>query len=504
MRKIFYIIGKIFFPIRKGFSLIGKLFSLISQIFFFMGKVFSIISQNFSIRKIFSIIKSSIIHMEYIPEEVIKTKNIKLGLRNEDGSGVVVGITAKGSVLGYVYETDESNKKVKKPAEGKLLYCGSDIKDIINTLQTENRFGFEETVFLLLTEQLPTKEELQMFSEDMRKRRKLSSPELSIIIGESNYSGCMQLLHNTVSHLGRCDETADSTNITDIMLQCINLIAKCHNIVAKSYNVLRFLSDGDLLFLRPKEDLHTAENFLYMLKGYVPDVEDALMLDKVLILHAEHGGGNNSTFTVRTVSSSGANTYMAIAAGIASLSGHFMGKATEAVPEMIDSIIAKKSNYKNITNANIRDYLKEYIKAQKKQTPHNLMGVEHAVPGFGHAVYTLSDPRSVILKDLACSFARQKGFEKEFEIYEKVEKVAVELLSSMNSSPICSNVDYYSTLIYKMLDIPKELFTSIFAMSRIVGWSAHRIEQLKYSKIIRPAYLSTHEEENQFISIGNR
>ena len=506
MRKFFIIISKIFFPIRKGFSLIGGLFSLISQIFFFMGNVFSIISQNFSIRKIFSIIKSSIIHMEYIPEDVIKTKNIKLGLRNEDGSGVVVGITAKGSVLGYVYESDESNPtiKVKKPAEGRLFYCGIDVKDIINALVAENRFGFEETVFLLLAEQLPTKEELEMFSEDMRKRRKLSSQELSIIIGESNHSGCIQLLHNAVSHLGRCDETADSANITDIMLQCINLIAKCPNIVAKSHNVLRFLSDGDLLFLRPKEDLSTAENFLYMLKGTVPDREDALMLDKILILHAEHGGGNNSTFTVRTISSSGANTYMAIAAGIASLSGYFMSRATEVVPDMIDSIISKKSKYKNITDANIREYLKEYINIQRKQKPYSSTGFEHAIPGFGHPIYTISDPRSVILKDLVYSFAKKKGFEKEYAIYERIERIAVKLLSSKNSFPVCSNVDYYTALVYKMLDIPKELFTSIFAMSRIVGWSAHRIEQLKYTKIIRPAYLSTHEEENQFISIENR
>jgi citrate synthase len=241
-----------------------------------------------------------------------------------------------------------------------------------------------------------------------------------------------------------------------------------------------------------------------MLKGYLPDRDDALMLDKVLILHAEHGGGNNSTFTVRTVSSSGANTYMAIAAGIASLSGYFMGGAAEAVLDMIDSIKTKKSKYKNITDANIHDYLKEYIDIKKKQRPYDLMGFEHALPGFGHAVYTISDPRSVILKDLACSFAQKKGFLRDYEMYERIERIAVELLSSMNSSPVCSNVDYYSALIYKMLDIPKELFTPIFAMSRIVGWSAHRIEQLKYTKIIRPAYLSTYDEENQFISIENR
>ena len=338
MEKFFSILNKIFLFIRRSFSLIGEVFALISKIFFFIGNIFSIISQNFSIRKIFFIIKSSILLIKNIPDEVIKAKNIKLGLRNEDGSGVIVGITAKGNISGYTYENDESNPstKIKKPTEGKLTYCGIDIKDIINTLKTENRFGFEETVFLLLAEQLPTKEELEMFTKNLAKLRSLSTAELSIIIGESNYSGCMQLLHNTVSHLSRCDETADSVDITDIMLQCINLIAKCSNIVAKSYNALHFLTNEDLIFLRPREDLLTAENFLYMLKGDVPDKEDALMLDKILILHAEHGGGNNSTFTVRTVSSSGANTYMAISAGIASLSGYYMGGASEAVLDMID------------------------------------------------------------------------------------------------------------------------------------------------------------------------
>ncbi len=438
-----------------------------------------------------------------IPEEIIRAKNVKVGLRNEDGSGVLAGITTKGIVTGYRIEQDEADPDLKKkvPVEGKLTYCGYDVKEIVESLTREERFGFEEVVFLLLSGRLPEKSELKIFSKELVKRRRLTRAERTVVMEDVPDYNQMYVLHSAVSHLGRCDASSDSVEIIDVTKQCINLIAKIPNIIANAWNVVGFFSTGDLKIHRPRNELSTAENFLYMLNGVLPTKREALLFDKLLILHAEHGGGNNSTFTVRTVSSSGANTYMALASGVASLSGYLMGGADESVVDMIDELIFRGGSP---SDSDIKEYLLSYIERKKSLRPSEMMGFEHVIPGFGHAVYTISDPRSVILREMASSYAEEKGLLTELDLYRRVEKIAVQLLSEMNSAPVCSNVDFYSGFLYRLLGIPKELFTPIFAMARMVGWSAHRIEQLIQAKIIRPAYISSSDSENEFVPMADR
>jgi citrate synthase len=426
-----------------------------------------------------------------ISPQLVKEKDVKLGLRNLDGTGVVVGISNKGLVVGY--EKNGEGRKV--PVEGRLYYCNHDIKSIINEMSGRESFGFEEVTYLLLTGQLPTQKDLEAFSSALAQRRNLSRQERSVIMEEAQNENQMYALHSVISHLARCDSNPDSTDLKDVSRQCIDLIAKFPTIVAYNYNVSRFHSGEDLKILRPREDLSAAGNFLYMLKGYEPDREETHLFDIALILHAEHGGGNNSTFTVRTVSSSGANTYMAISAGISSLSGHLHGGANESVIRMMKDLKLHVRDWSD--DKAIEKYLADVFEGRANDRSGKIYGL-------GHAVYTLSDPRAVILRDYAREFSARKGAGDEFALLEKVDRIASKMLSERKGVPIQTNVDFYSGFIYSLMGIPQELYTPIFAMARVAGWSAHRLEQIVQGKIMRPAYIAPDNLEKAYTSIANR
>lgn len=429
--------------------------------------------------------------------EVIREKDIKLGLRNPDGTGVVVGITGKGMVIGYdkILLDNDKKKYQIKPAEGRLYYCGYDVEKLVKRIEEENRYGFEEIAYLLLTGELPLKEDLDNFTAELAKRRVLSKQERRSVMEEIQNENQMYGLHSMISHISRLDTKADSRDIKEITRQCVDLIAKAPTFVAYNYCNLRFLKDGSFRILKPDPDLSMAQNFLYLLQGTVPDDYEAHLFDICLILHAEHGGGNNSTFSVRTVSSSGANTYMAIAAGIASLSGQFHGGANEFVMTMMKGL---KKNVKDWdSDKQIKNYLTKILDKKVGDKSGKIFGL-------GHAVYTLSDPRAKILKAHAEKLSKMKNLYDEYLLYDKVEKIGSALLSERKNSQINANVDFYSGFLYKMLGIPEALFTPIFAMSRMVGWSAHRLEQIIQGKIIRPAYIPVKMEEKEYISISER
>lgn len=434
---------------------------------------------------------------DMLTPDIIKEKDVKIGLRNADGSGVVVGMTTKGRVVGYKVARKEKGKESGGlvPVEGKLYYCGYDVIKMVEQLEKEKRFGFEETAYLLLTGELPGKSDLNSFAEELARRRALSKAERRIIMEEVQNDNQMYALHSAVSHMSRFDANPDSIDIKDVSRQCINLIAKLPTVVATNYNVVRFSKGADLTILRPRPELSTAENFLYLIKGHKPDDYEARLFDISLVLHAEHGGGNNSTFSVRTVSSSGANTYMAVAAGLASLSGHLHGGANEHVMLMM------KDLKKNVKDWESEKQVRAYLQKVFEKKANDRTG---KIYGFGHAVYTLSDPRAVILKKHAEKFAAMKGATDEFKLYDLVQRIATELLSERKGAQINANVDFYSGFINKLLGIPRELFTPIFAMARVVGWSAHRLEQIIQGKIMRPTYISSYTEEKEYMGIRER
>jgi len=418
-----------------------------------------------------------------ISPEIIREKEIKLGLRNPDGTGVIVGITTKGRVIGYEIEKDSNNPSQKKviPVDGKLYYCGYDVSDIVESHERNRTFGFEEVVYLLLTGVLPDRHDLEKFSNELHRRSRLTNLERRIIIDEVENSNQMYALHSVISHLSRCDKHPDTMDISKVSDQCINIIAKAPVFVANNYNVYKFRKGEDLRIARSKENLSMAENFLHILRGTMPDREEALILDACLIMHAEHGGGNNSTFTVRTVSSSGANTYMAIAAGVASLSGQFHGGANESVMYMMKQCQKEVKDWSN--EKQIRQFLTKVLDGKAADGSGKIYGM-------GHAVYTLSDPRTKILRRYAQNLAEKYGKQDLFNLFAMVEKIGPALVEERKGNRVCVNVDFYSGLVYKLMGIPDALFTPIFAMARTAGWSAHRIEQIIQGKIIRPAYIS--------------
>jgi len=447
--------------------------------------------------KILKKIEKLTLEHDYISPEIIKEKDIKLGLRNQDGTGVVVGITTKGRVIGYEIVPDEKDpsKKVKKPIDGKLYYCGYDVEEIIDYNERKKRFGFEEVVYLLLTNVLPSKSDLEIFSDELHRRSKLSNMERSIIIGEVENFNQMYALHSVISHLSRCDKDPDTRDFSKITEQCINIIAKAPVIVANNYSIYKFRKGDDLRILRSREDLAMAENFLFLLSGKMPERDEALIFDACLIMHAEHGGGNNSTFTVRTVSSSGANTYMALAAGVASLSGQFHGGANESVMYMMKQCQREVKDWSS--EVQVRKYLEKVL--DKKAADGR-----GKIYGLGHAVYTLSDPRTKILKKYARYLAEKNNKLELFNLFELVEKIGPKLLEERKGNPVCVNVDFYSGLVYKLLGIPEALYTPIFAMARTAGWSAHRLEQIVQGKIIRPAYIPPNNQIHKYIDIDER
>ncbi len=433
-------------------------------------------------QNVLKIIQKLALEHDKIPLELVRGKNIKLGLRNEDGTGVFVGITSKGQVIGYKKEIGGDGTEVKIDLDGELYYSGYNIKDLVRHQQREGRFGFEETTYLLLTSELPTQENLAVFTKELSRRRHLPGEAKKIILNRPPHDDQMGSLHTIVSAMHLFDNNPNSTDIKDLSRQCIDLIARFPTIVAYNYHASANHGKKKPELLEPVEEYSHAENFLYMLHGKKPDRMTANLFDMMLVLHAEHGGGNNSTFTVRTVSSSGANSYMAICSGIASLSGHLHGGANEAVEGMMDYIKATVKDW------NDDDELSSCLEKILDKKTNDKSG---KIYGIGHAVYTLSDPRAVILEKKAEEIAKKNGMGKEFALHRNVARLAPRIILEKKGKVAAANVDFYSGFVYRSMGIPKELFTPIFAMSRVAGWSAHRIEEIIQGRLMRPSYFSS-------------
>ncbi len=416
--------------------------------------------------------------------DLFRKLDVKRGLRNEDGTGVLVGLTNIGNVVGYERNADGS----LTPIEGKLFFRGYEVKDLVRAIEKENRFGFEEIAFLLLSGRLPDKEELESFKDLIFSNMPLEHQTILHII-ELEGNDIMNILSRSVMEFYTFDENPDDTSRDNLMRQSIELVSKFPTIIAYAYNMYRHKEHGRSLHIRDaKPGLSVAENFLWMLKGADYTPLDAKVLDLLLILHSEHGGGNNSTFTVRVTSSTGTDTYSSIAAGIGSLKGPKHGGANLKVCDMFAFLKDAVSNWSD------ENEIEKVIRQINSKQVFDKSGL---VYGIGHAVYTKSDPRTVLLKEMGRKLAIEKGRKDEFDFLERIEKVAIRVISEcFPGKCFCSNVDFYSGFVYDCIGIPREIFTPIFAMARIVGWCAHRNEELNFEarRIIRPAYRCVTDE----------
>lgn len=413
--------------------------------------------------------------------------SVKRGLRNTDGSGVLVGLTRVGEVHGYVLDDGE-----KKPDVGNLRYRGISVSEIVNGCTMENRFGFEETIYLILFGRLPNRDELNEFTSYLNACRPLPKNFTEDMILKAPSTNIMNKLARSVLAEYSYDENPDDTSLENMLRQSIELIARFPVFIAHAYMAKSHYFDGKSLVIHlPQPNLSTAENFLYMMRPDHSYTEtEAKVLDLTLILHAEHGGGNNSAFTTHVVSSSGTDTYSAISAAIGSLKGPRHGGANAKVMGMIDDI---KAHITSLTNeAEITDYLARIITRQA----YDRTGL---VYGLGHAVYTVSDPRAVILEKAAETLAKEKGREEEMELYRIIKRTAPKLFAEITGRDkiLSPNVDFFSGFVYSMLGIPRDVYTPMFAMARVPGWCAHRIEEMTVSsRIIRPAYKSMSAKAN--------
>lgn len=420
--------------------------------------------------------------------------NVKRGLRNEDGSGVLVGLTEIGEVHAYVFDDNE-----KIPVEGKLVYRGIDINDLVKGFITEDRHGFEECVYLLLFGQLPTSTQLADFRQVMGHFRKLPEDYVRDNILKAPSMDVMNKLARLVLVKYSYDSNPDDVSVLNLLRQSMDLIATfplmaCYGYAAKSH-----YHDGKSLFIHnPRPDLSTAENILALLR---PDGQytalEAKILDLALVLHAEHGGGNNSTFTAHVVSSTGTDIYSCVAAAIGSLKGPKHGGANNKVIEMMEDLKREVKDWGSDSQ------VKEYIARLLRKDAYDKSGL---IYGMGHAVYTLSDPRCILLRDQAEQLAKQVGRMEEFELHKRVERLAPDVFREVRNTdkPMCANVDFYSGFVYEMLDLPKGVYTPIFAVARIAGWCAHIIEEnVNGGKIIRPAYKNIKGRLN-YMAIGDR
>jgi len=436
----------------------------------------------------------ALLHDKLDPK-TIREKSIKLGLRNEDGTGVFVGITSKGQVIGYEKVDQGDGIEKVNPVPGKLFYCGYDVADLVREKEKEGRFGFEETVYLLLTGELPGKSDLKAFTLLLDKKRSLPDEVKQMILNRPHNDDQMGSLHTIVSAMHLFDKHPNSTDMNDVTRQCIDLIAKFPTIIAYNYIATNMEKKSLAKLKDPAPNVSTAENFLYLLTGKMPDKATAELFDTMLIFHAEHGGGNNSTFSTRCVSSSGANTYMALCAGIGSLSGHLHGGANEAVIRMMKDIKNKVKDWED------DDELTAYLELILDKKVGDKSG---KIYGLGHAVYTVSDPRAVFLDTRAGELARAANREKEFELYKRIARLAPSIVKNKKGKVVCTNVDFYSGFVYRCMGIPKELFTPIFAMARVAGWSAHRIEEIVQGRIIRPSYVTSLKGKKNYIALAKR
>ena len=414
-----------------------------------------------------------------IIREVSDKYDLKPGLRNRDGSGVIAGVTKICNVHGYILDEGE-----RTPVEGKLTYAGMNINDIVEGFLSENRFGYEETVWLLLFGKLPTQEQLDSFKSLLADCRELPENFVEDMMMKAPSKNIMNKLARSVLALYSYDDNPDSIKMDNVLRQCIELISRMPIIAVDAYHVRQHHFEGGKAFFHPVDkSLSTAEAILAQLRpdGKFTD-EEAKLLDLCMVLHAEHGGGNNSTFTCRTLTSSGTDTYSAIAGAVGSLKGPRHGGANISVQKMLDYIKGEITD--PYDDEQIRTVLEKIVRKQGNDG-------SGLIYGMGHAVYTLSDPRAILLKKNAAVLAKSHGYEDDFRILDAVERLTPEVFKAVKGydKPICANVDLYSGLVYRMLGIPAELFTPMFAVSRIAGWSAHRCEELySCNKIIRPAY----------------
>jgi len=418
-----------------------------------------------------------------IDKEYYKQYDIKQGLRNSDGTGVVVGFTKIGSVHGYTYCDG-----LKTPIEGKLFYRDIEIDELV---KNTGEFGFESIVYLLLFGELPDEEELRKFNAILDGFRKLPTHFTENTILKSPSKDVMNKLQRAILVLYSYDEKPDSLDIDRILIQSLKLIARFPTIISYGYQAKAHYFDDQSLYLHnPIDGMGTAANILHMIRPnnvYTKLEKDTL--DLLLILHAEHGGGNNSAFTTHVVSSSGTDTYSAVGAAVGSLKGPKHGGANLRVKAMVEDIKENLADFSD--RAKLKKYLKKILKGE-------VFDQKGLIYGMGHAVYTKSDPRAVILKKKSKELAEAKSRVEEFDLYDNIESLTKEIFKEQRGEDveICANVDLYSGFVYQLLNIPEELFTPLFATARVASWCAHRIEQLVSDhKIIRPAYKSLKNEE---------
>lgn len=429
-----------------------------------------------------------------INPELYTKYDVKRGLRDINGKGVCAGLTNVSQIIPGTEENGET-----KLGKGQLLFRGYHIEDLVNGFVNDNRFGYEETVYLLLFGVLPSQEELADFSALLRSCRTLPPSFTRDVIMKSPSEDMMNTLAKSVLALYSYDHNPNDTSIANVLRQCIQLIAQFPSIAVYGYQAFRYYKNDKSLFLhQPDPQLSAAENLLSMLRADQKFTQlEAKLLDLALVLHAEHGGGNNSTFTVHVVSSSGTDTYSTMAAALGSLKGPKHGGANIKVVQMFDDMKDRVHDWKD--EEEVAEYLRKLLHKD---------AFDHAglIYGMGHAVYSQSDPRATILHSYARQLAEEKGCGDEFTLYETVERLAPQIIAEERRiyKGVCANVDFYSGMVYRMLNLPNELFTPIFAVARIAGWSAHRLEELLgASKIIRPAYRAVKEWED-YTPIGSR
>ena len=414
--------------------------------------------------------------------------DVKRGLRDSNGKGVLTGLT-EISEVNSVIEDENGNRT---PIPGELFYRGYSIEDLVNGFIHDKHYGFEEVSYLLLMGDLPNQEQFEEFNQLLGYYRTLPDTFVRDIIMKAPSRNIMNALSKEVLTLYSYDEKAEDTSVPNVLRQCIQLIALLPVLAVYSYQAFNYFHNKQSLFIHsPQPHLSTAENILYMLR---PDSQytklEAKLLDMALVLHAEHGGGNNSTFTTHVVTSSGTDTYAAIAEALCSLKGPKHGGANIKVVKMFNHIKRHVTDYND--KEQIRDYL---IKILNKEA----FDKSGLIYGMGHAIYTISDPRARVFKGFVKSLSEEKGRQAEYQLYNNVEEIAAELIMQRRKTDkkISANVDFYSGFVYSMLDLPTKLFTPLFAIARVSGWSAHRLEELvNPSKIIRPAYQNVHDRQN--------
>lgn len=430
----------------------------------------------------------------YIRKSDYERYHVKRGLRNSDGTGVMAGLTRICSVEGYYILDGE-----RIPKEGKLSYRGYDINDIVNSCIKDDRFGYEEVVWLLLFGELPTVQQLYSLREVIAECRALPDEFIEDMIMKHASKDIMNKMARSVMSLYSFDEDPDDISIPNVLRQSLQLIAQMPTIMNSAYQVKRRAFYNKTMFLHPiRKDQSTAEYILNQLRVDKKFTrEEAKLLDICLLLHADHGGGNNSTFSTRVLTSSGTDTYSAITAGFGSLKGPRHGGANIRVAQQMNEIMEVVPD--STDPAQVKDYL---VKILNKEAGDK----SGLIYGMGHAVYTLSDPRAVILKENARKLAYEKGFEKEFKTLENIERLTPQVFAEVkgDEKEMCANVDLYSGLVYKVLGIPEDLYTPLFATARVAGWCAHRLEELiSGGRIMRPAYKSV-SHSKKFVDINDR